>query len=156
MSYNVRVKFETTKGKPPWMDAYDVIKVCSTNGELPEANFVDAVHKEALALVATKVPCGKCKARNDLDAKHCKNCGGQLKPSSTSTRIELKKLWWSGNRAADSLETVAVYVHGRLEAIFVGEDGEVFGGAIIEDGKYTPCRVVMRLVPDASAGKRSP
>lgn len=156
MSYRVNIKFETTKGKEPWMHAHDVVRIHDENEELPESNFVQQVYKEAISRVTTKFPCAKCKTQNDADAKHCKDCGAKLIPPNTSTRVELKKLWWSGNHASESLESVAPYVHGRLEAFFVGEDGEVFGGAIIEDGTYTKCSVEMKLVPETNGKRRQP
>jgi len=150
MSYGVTVKFKYSKDKQPWMDVNDVVKIHDTF-DLPESNFVYEVYKEAMARITTKVACSKCKTKNDADAKHCKNCGGALNPiTSSSNRIDLpeNRLWWSGNHASDSFESVAPFIHGRLEAFFVGEDGEVFGGAIIEDGKYIKCSVEMTLVPE--------
>ena len=155
MSYRVSVKFEKTEGQEPWMDAHDVLKVLDQE-DLPESNFVYEHRKEAQALVSAKSSCGKCGAKSDLDAKHCKGCGEHLTPPNTSLRVDLKKnLFWSGNYANDSLEVVAPYVHGRLEAFFVGEDGEVFGGAILLDGTYTKCDVEMKLVPVSAKAAKS-
>jgi ribosomal protein L40E len=147
MSYGVHVTFETTEGNPPWMEAHDIVRIHDENDDLPKSNFISSQFKEAQAIVNTKVPCASCKTANDSDAKHCKKCAKAMPATNKSFRVELKNLYWSGNHASDSLASVAPFVHGRLEAIFVGEDGSVFGGAIIEDGKYTKCDVEMKLVP---------
>jgi len=152
MSYGVHVTFETTEGNPPWMEAHDIVRIHDgdeggSEESLPESNFISSQFKEAQALVNMKVPCASCKTANDSDAKHCKKCAKAMPATNKSFRVELKKLYWSGNRAHESLASVAPFVHGRIEAFFVGEDGEVFGGAIIEDGKYTKCDVEMKLVP---------
>ena len=147
MSYHVNVRFEPDKAKPPWMEASDILKVLETSDYLPESNFIQEASGEAKKLLASRQTCSHCKVQNEMDAKFCKKCGAGLQPFRAPLRVPLKKLWWSGNHATESLEGVAKHVQGRLEAFFVGEDGNVFGGAIIEDGKYTPCHVEMKLVP---------
>jgi ribosomal protein L40E len=148
MSHNVRVRFDVTEGRPPWMHAADIVRIYEENEDLPESNFIEAQLKEAQVIVNSKIPCESCKTKNDSDARHCKKCGKALPtPPETATRVELKKLYWAGNHAHDSLRSVASFVHGRVEAFFVGEE-DVFAGAIIEDGKYTPCDVEMTLVPE--------
>jgi hypothetical protein len=152
MSYSVRVKFKTTEGKPPWMRAADIVQLRDECDNLPESSFIDSAYQEAKAIVAAKVACATCKTGNDSDSLHCKKCGKALPtPPETAMKVELKKLYWSGRAVSahpsDSLESVAPFIHGRLEAFFIGEDGDVFGGAILEDGKYTAMDVEMTLVP---------
>ena len=148
MSYNVRVEFKTTKTNPPWMDAYDIVRIQNTNNDdLPESNFIEEHFAEAVKIVNTKISC-TCKTKNDYDAKHCKECGALLPKPTWSTAIKLEKLYWSGNHASDMLKPIAQFIHGRLDAFFVGEDGDISRGAIIENGKYTPCRTEMKLIPE--------
>lgn len=146
MSYRVVVEFKVDPNHPVWIEAADIVRIFEEN-ELPESNFIEEALKEARKIVSAKIACVACRTSNDSDAKHCKKCGVLMSGSKKSTRVELKRLYWSGNHASDMLEAVAPFIHGRLEAFFVGEDGNIPGGALICNGVYTACGVEMRLVP---------
>ena len=146
MSHHVRCIFEIKE--PVWADARDIVAHAKAE-DLAESNFIDQYLKQARALISAGIRCPSCRAQNALDARFCNKCGAAVpEPSPEALRVEMKRLWWSGNHAEESLpEHARILRGGRIEVFYLGEE-DVFGGLLIEDGKVTPCSVEMKLVPE--------
>ena len=65
-------------------------------------------------------------------------------------KIEIPKdrCWLQGNHLnASTLQLIASLIQGKLSGYFVGEDGSLYGGFVILDGKLAHCDVKVTLTP---------
>jgi hypothetical protein len=66
--------------------------------------------------------------------------------------IPPKRCWLTGNYVSDkTLAMLAPMIVGKLSGYFVGEDGSLHGGFVIEGGRLTTCDVAVTLTPKAAA-----
>lgn len=123
MSYNIdHVDTPVLKG---WMLAKDVVKLSSAHeGNMPECNFLDYIHQQAVDALADGEP---------------------------GRKIKLPNLWWYGEGsgwAYDLLkEKIAPKVGGHVEAIFTWEGGDSETALVIKDGEVTEGDVEKTIKP---------
>ena len=65
-------------------------------------------------------------------------------------RVDIPKhqCWFNGNHVSEkTLALIAPMITGKLSGYFVGEDGSLYGGFVIESGCMVVCDISVALTP---------
>jgi hypothetical protein len=71
--------------------------------------------------------------------------------SSAMVDVPKDRCFFSGHSVDPAmLEPIASLIRGTLSGYFVGEDGSLYGGFLIQDGVFVECDVGVTLTPKAA------
>lgn len=122
MSYRGRMRVVECAASMKAIDVGKARRILKKNDVYPESCFLDALVKGSEALIDEGAIDGKVA----IDEENC---------------------WFSGNHVnVDSLAPIAHLIEGKLSGYFVGEDGSLYGGFAIENGRIDKRSVKVTLV----------